>query len=127
MILLVLMLSLTAKTAKAFEPLSIAGAFVSPIFCKMIGCKSSEYIFVGYPEENKKRLDEITKAFDWNNLALENVYKEGECTQFMTDIAINNKYAGNVCYINGKWEIQPDEEYCFNKPFTDGCAVQSIR
>ena len=121
------MLSLTAKTAKAFEPLSIAGAFVSPIFCKMIGCKSSEYIFVGYPEENKKRLDEITKAFDWNNLALENVYKEGECTQFMTDTAINDKYAGNVCYINGKWEIQPDEEYCFNKPFTDGCAVQSIR
>ena len=116
--LLVLTLSLTvAKKAEAFDPITIAGAFVSPVFCKMIGCKTSEYIFVEYPEKNHERLNEISNAFNWDELTLKgfDTYQEGDCTKF------------NACYIKGKWKIQPNEEYCFGNPFSNECSVSSIR
>lgn len=128
--LLVLTLSLTvAKKSEAFDPITIAGAFVSPVFCKMIGCKTSEYIFVEYPEKNHERLNEISNAFNWDELTLKgfDTYQEGDCTKFMTNTPIDNKYTGNACYIKGKWKIQPNEEYCFGNPFSNECSVSSIR
>jgi hypothetical protein len=129
MMLPVLMLSLTASTkAYALDPISIAGVFVSPIFCKMIECKSetTNYMFAEDPEGSKERLAEMRDSFHWNELA-EGLYQEGECRDFVSDVSINNSNVGRACYIEGKWEIQPDEEYCFERPFTEGCAVPSIR
>ena len=126
---LVLMLSLTASTkAYAIDPITIAGVFVSPIFCKMIECKSetTNYLFAEDPEESKERLTQMRDSFNWNQFTV-GLYEEGECRDYISDISINNSNVGRACYIEGKWKIQPDEEYCFENPFDENCPVQSIR
>ena len=127
--LTVLMLSLvTPAKAYAIDPITIAGVFVSPIFCKMIECKSetTNYMFVEDPEGSKERLAEMRNSFDWKEFTVD-LYKEGECTEFVSDTSINDKNTGKACYVKGNWVIQPDEEYCFERPFIEGCVISSIR
>ena len=129
MMLSALTLSLTlASQAKAFDPISVVGIVASPIFCKMINCKNetTNYLFAEDPVGSRKRLGEMRDKFDWA-LFSEDLYEEGECTEFFTDIAINNQNRGTACYMKGEWVIQPHDNQCDKDPFKESCFVSSLR
>jgi|TARA_B110000495_G_C22861536_1_gene502383 hypothetical protein len=83
---------------QAFEPISMLGAVISPIVCKVIGCKNTtnKYIFIEHPAENRKRLSEMRDNFKWGDY-----YEEGECTDAKT--ALDKSLT--VCYTNKEWRI----------------------
>ena len=127
-ILSVLTLSLTLSSqAKAVDPISIAGMFVSPIFCKIISCKdeTTNFLFTEDPEGSRKRLKEMRKEFKWDKF-MTGLYEEGECTEFFSDISINNSNRGEACWLKGKWVIQEDDS-CQRDPFGEKCGILGIR
>jgi len=115
-----------SSQAKAIEPISLVGMVASPIFCKMIGCKETNYLFAEDPVGSRKRLDEMRSEFDWASFMKED-YEEGDCEEFFSDIAINNSNRGKACYIEGKWVIQPHDDQCKKDPFKEGCFISRLR
>ena len=80
---LVMSVSLVSP-AKAFDPFTLIGAIASPIFCKLISCRSTETVIV-QPSANKtaafKRLAEMKSEFQWevpNEQCVEYTTEEGE-------------------------------------------------
>ena len=98
--LLISTLLVGSNSAYAFEPLSLAGAVISPVICKIITCKKVEnrYIFLENPTKNKARLIEIRSQFKWVP-----EFEEGECLPYT---AHGLKENGIACYLKGKWIIQ---------------------
>ena len=57
-----------AKPAKALDPLTIVGAIASPIFCKLISCRSTETYIVQQSKAKKAniaRLNQMKANFKW--------------------------------------------------------------
>lgn len=128
MMLSALTLSLTLSSqAKAVDPISIAGMFVSPIFCKMISCRgdTNSFLFTEDPHGARKRLGEMRNEFAWDQF-MTGLYEEGECTEFFSDISINNSNRGEACWLEGKWVIQEDDS-CQRDPFNEKCSLLGIR
>ncbi len=94
------MLLLNSNSAIAFEPLSLAGAVISPVICKIITCKKIEnrYFFIENPKKNKERLSKLRDQFHW-----ESEFEEGECLPYT---AHGLKENGIACYIKSHWIIQ---------------------
>jgi hypothetical protein len=94
----VMSLLLIPSNVQAFEPISMLGAVISPIVCKVIGCKNTtnKYIFIEHPAENRKRLSEMRDNFKWGDY-----YEEGECTDAKT--ALDKSLT--ACYTNKNWRI----------------------
>ena len=98
-------LSLTLFPAKsnAVEPIStVIGIVATPIFCKMIQCKTHEtkVMFTENPTESRRRLQEMKRNFKWDDY-----YEDGDC------VNSHNKKLDKqitVCYIEGKWKVIDD-------------------
>jgi len=69
-------LLLIPSQVQAFEPITLLTGLISPIACKVIGCKeeTTKYLFVERPAENRKRLAAMRDNFQWGGY-----YEEGDC------------------------------------------------
>ena len=94
---LILSLILCPINAYAFDPISAIGIVASPIFCKIIQCKTEtiNYMYSENREASQLRLKEMREKFDW-----EDMHEEGECAEY-TDEEKN----GKACMVSGKWKI----------------------
>ena len=94
-------LLLIPSQSQAFEPLTLLTGLISPIACKIIGCKTetNKYLFVERPAESRKRLAEIRDNFEWGGY-----YEEGECRKAKKTL---DKEV-TVCYTSKEWKIVND-------------------
>ena len=80
MLALFMSLSLVSP-AKALDPFTIVGAIASPIFCKLISCRSSETLVVypNYPakKQHLERLKQMRANFKWESFGDDCVSEEG--------------------------------------------------
>jgi hypothetical protein len=86
------------SNVQAFEPLSLLTAVIGPVVCKIIGCKNNtrRYIFIEHPAQNRKRLLEMQKNFEWGGY-----YTEGDCRDARK--GLDKKLT--VCYHDKQWRI----------------------
>ena len=91
-------LLLIPSQSQAFEPLTLLTGLISPVTCKIIGCKeeTTKYLFVERPTENYRRLAEMRNNFEWGGY-----YEEGDCRKAKKDV---DKEV-TVCYTNKEWRI----------------------
>ena len=94
-----MLLSLLTTPVNAFEPLTLLTGIISPIFCKIIGCRTIEnkYLFVEYPKKNQERVKELRDNFKWGGY-----HENGDCTDYYQEDIDKH---GTVCYSEGKWVI----------------------
>ena len=94
-------LLLIPSQSQAFEPLTLLTGVISPVVCKIIGCKTetNKYLFVERPVENRKRLTEMRDNFKW-----EEYYQEGDCRKARKGV---DKLI-TVCYVNRGWKVMND-------------------
>ena len=95
-------LLLIPSQSQAFEPLTLLTGLISPIACKVIGCKTetNKYLFVERPAENQKRLAEMRNNFEWGGY-----YQEGDCRKARK--GLDSKVT--VCYIDNNWKIMKND------------------
>ena len=91
-------LLLIPSQVQAFEPITLLTGLVSPIACKIIGCKSetTKYLFVEQPVKNNNRLAEMRDNFEWGGY-----YEEGDCRKAKKGL---DKEV-TVCYTDKEWRI----------------------
>ena len=91
-------LLLLPSQVQAFEPITLLTGLISPIACKVIGCKeeTTKYLFVERPAENRKRLAAMRDNFQWGGY-----YEEGDCRKAKKGL---DKEV-TVCYTNKEWRI----------------------
>jgi len=94
-VLLSLMLLSLPTKAYAFDPLTLVGSLISPVFCKMINCKSQETIFIQPDPKYKERLAEMRNNFQWDPY-----YEIGDCQSF-----VNEEMFGTACFTQAGWRI----------------------
>ena len=92
-------LSLASQPAKALDPLTIVGAIASPVFCKLISCRSTETVVV-YPDYQTKKFHREKLKQMRNDFVWEDFYSEGECKPFESEVE-----NGTACRIDGQWRI----------------------
>ena len=91
-------LLLIPSQVQAFEPITLLTGLISPIACKVIGCKeeTTKYLFVERPAENRKRLAAMRDNFQWGGY-----YEEGDCRKAKKGL---DKEV-TVCYTNKERRI----------------------
>ena len=94
-------LLLIPSQVQAFEPITLLTGLISPIACKVIGCKeeTTKYLFVERPAENQKRLAEMRDNFQWGGY-----YEEGDCRKARKGL---DKEV-TVCYTSKEWKVMND-------------------
>jgi len=94
-------LLLLPSQVQAFEPITLLTGLISPIACKIIGCKeeTTQYMFVEHPAKNRKRLAEMRDNFEWDDY-----YEEGDCRKAKKGL---DKEL-TVCYTSKEWKVIDD-------------------